>query len=75
MTSVNESDGVVVILIFYGDAVSLCRRAQLPRHPSDATPSFIKKGTAGKPPENCPTNFVGPPPSFYPAGRKDGECP
>ncbi len=31
---------------FYGDFVSLHRRAQLPRHPSDATPSFIKKGTA-----------------------------
>ncbi len=30
---------------FYGDFVSLHRPAQLPRHPSDATPSFIKKGT------------------------------
>jgi len=24
---------------------------------------------------NCPTGCAGPPPSFYPAGRKDGECP
>ena len=42
------------MIYFYGDFVSLHRRAQLPRHPSDATPSFIKKGTAGKPAEELP---------------------
>ena len=38
----SEQDGVVVIFIFYGDAVSLCRRAQLPP-PADAGYSFFHK--------------------------------
>ena len=43
-----KPDGVIVILIFYGDAVSLCRRAQLPP-PADAGYSFFhKEGDGGE---------------------------